>query len=214
MNNKTWLDAITDGQLLRDWFSLILSFALGWVYVVFFATMFALSLGLSIVLVGIPLLLFTLASMRATAKIDRQLMSAVLQIDSPEVNDDLDLRGANLGERLGMMLGSALTWRSLIYLLTKLATGGIGLVAAFAVLPLLAIEVLILGPLTMDMHLLSVRLLHGIAIGLHKFEGMLLPNRKPKRAGLRNHLELQQEEDEPLYFLGDDGEIVKHRRNA
>jgi hypothetical protein len=213
MNNKTWLDAITDGQILRDWFSLILSFGLGWVYFVFFATMFAVSLGLSIVLVGIPLLLFTLASLRVTAKIDRQLMAAVLQTESPEVADDLDLRGANLGERLGMILGSALTWRSLVYLLAKLGTGMVGLITAIFAVPLLAIEVLILGPLTIDMHLLSVRLLHGVAIGMHKFEGMLLPSRKAKRAGLRNHLELQHEEEEPLYYLEDDGEVVKYKHS-
>src|SRR5690606_944418 len=161
MQNKNWLDAITDGQILRDWLSLILSFGLSWLYFAFFAAMFTVSLGLSIVLVGIPLLLFTLASLRVTAKIDRQLMSAVLQTDAPEVADDLDLRGDNLVERLGMILGSRVTWWSLVYLLMKLVTGTIGLVAAFMILPSLALEVLVLAPLTVDMRLVTVRLLHG-----------------------------------------------------
>ena len=60
------------------------------------------------------------------------------------------------------------------------------------------------------MHLVSVRLLHVVALGLHKLEGLLLPNRKPKRAGLRNRLELQ-EEAEPVYYLEDDGEVVKYK---
>lgn len=212
MQNKNWLDAITDGQILRDWFSLILSFGLSWLYFAFFAAMFTVSLGLSIVLVGIPLLLFTLASLRVTAKIDRQLMSAVLQTDAPEVADDLDLRGANLGERLGMILGSRVTWWSLVYLLMKLVTGTIGLVAASTILPFLALEVLVLAPLTVDMRLVTVRLLHGVAIGLHKFEGVLLPTRKAKRSGLRNRLELQEEE-EPLYYLDDDGEVVEYKHS-
>jgi len=65
----------------------------------------------------------------------------------------------------------------------------------------------------MDMRLITVRLLHGVAIGLHKFEGLLLPTRKPKRVARTSRLELQEEEG-PAYYLDDDGEIVKYKRNA
>ena len=167
MSNKTWLDALTDGQVLRDWFSLLVSFALGITYLTFFAAGYALSLGLSVVLIGIPLLLFMLASTRAAAAIDRRLMAAILNADVPDVDEEPAPRGTNLGERMGYYLGSALTWRSLLYLALKFPTGIFALIFAMCILPVLAVEVLILGPLTIDMHLISVRLLHGVTIGLN-----------------------------------------------
>ena len=63
--NRTWLDAMTDGQIIRDWFSLIAHFALGTTYISFFIFAYTMSIGLSFILIGIPLLLFTLASTRA-----------------------------------------------------------------------------------------------------------------------------------------------------
>lgn len=211
MRDKTWLDAITDGQVLRDWFSLIMSFALGMTYLVFFVTGYAVSLGLSVVLVGIPLLLFMLASTRTAAAMDRRLMAAILNANIPDVDEEPAPQGANLGERMGHYLGSVLTWRSLLYLALKFPVGIFALIFALCILPLLAVEVLILGPLTIDMHLLSVRLLHGVTMGLNKFETLLLPARKSKRAP-RSRLELVEEE--PLYYLDDDGEIVKYKHSG
>jgi hypothetical protein len=61
------------------------------------------------------------------------------------------------------------------------------------------------------MHLISVRLLHAVTMGLHKFEGLLLPTRKSKRTP-RSRLELVEEE--PLYYLDDDGELVKYKHSG
>ena len=69
--NRTWLDALTDGQIIRDWFSLIAHFALGVTYFSFFTFAYTMSIGLSFILIGIPLLLFTLASTRAIAAMDQ-----------------------------------------------------------------------------------------------------------------------------------------------
>jgi hypothetical protein len=211
MRDKTWLDAITDGQVLRDWFSLIVSFALSITYLCFFVAGYAVSIGLSFVLIGVPLLLFMLASTRTAAAMDRRMMAAILNADTPDVDEEPAAQGTNLGERMGHYLGSALTWRSLLYLALKFPVGIFALTFALCILPLLAVEVLILGPLTIDMHLLSVRLLHGVAMGLHKFEGLLLPSRKSKRVA-RSRLELVEEE--PLYYLDDDGEIIKYKHSG
>ncbi|MEP6988198.1 MAG: hypothetical protein ABI970_21520, partial [Chloroflexota bacterium] len=128
---------------------------------------------------------------------------------APEFADDVDGRGANLGERLGMYLGSATTWRSLVYLGLKLPVGIAALIAAMCILPFLGFEMLILGPLGIDMRLASVRLLHGVAVGLHKFPGLLLPTGKRKRDLSR--LETA-ETSEPQYYLDDDGEIILRER--
>ncbi len=211
MNNqpKNWLDVLSDGQLFRDWFSLIAHFFLGIAYLIFLSVGFTVALGSSVVLVGIPLLLFMLATTRVLARIDRQVMGALLDTPTAEVANDVDTRGANLGERLGMYLGSGATWRSMIYLLLKLPVGIMAFTAAWLILPLLILEVLILAPLTIDMRLISVRMLHWIAIGTHKFSGVLLPSGKRKRDTSR--LETQEEAD-PRYFIDDDGEIAAYKR--
>jgi hypothetical protein len=108
-----------------------------------------------------------------------------------------------------MYLGSGATWRSLIYLLLKLPLGIMTFGAAWLILPLLFIEVLILAPLTIDMRLISVRMLHWVAIGTHKFSGVLLPSGKRKRDTSR--LETHEEAD-PRYFIDDDGEIAAYKR--
>jgi Putative sensor len=208
--NKTWLDALTDGQIIRDWMSLITHFASGMVYFMLVMMGYSVSIGLSFILIGIPLLLFTLASTRALAAMDQRLFAGLLDLPAPEIADDLDLRGANLGQRLGMYLGSGTTWRSLIYLLLKFPIGLGALMASMFILPFLAFEVLILGPLTIDMRLASVRLLHALAVGAHKIPGLLLPTGKRKRD--TSHLETPHDEElEPQYYLDDDGEIVLRR---
>ncbi|MBA3873130.1 MAG: sensor domain-containing protein [Anaerolineae bacterium] len=207
--NRSWLDAMTDGQIIRDWFSLIAHFALGMTYISFFIFAYTMSIGLSFILIGIPLLLFTLASTRAIAAMDQRLFAGILDRPAPEFADDVDGRGANLGERLGMYLGSGTTWRSLVYLGLKFPVGIAALIAAMFILPFLGLEMLILGPLGIDMRLASVRLLHGVAVGLHKFPGLLLPTGKRKRdlSRLEN-----VETAEPQYYLDDDGEIILRER--
>jgi len=211
MAQKSWLDALTDGQLLRDWLSLFGSFFFSLFYTVLLITGFAVGGGLSLILVGLPLLLFVLASTRSLAAMDRKLMAAVLGIeDEPDTYDDVDTRGANLGERLGMYLGSGVTWRSLIYLVAKLPISLLAFTIALVMLVPMAIEVLILAPLTGDMRMASVRFLHFSAINLHKLNTLILPSPKGKRRPSR----LELVEDEPRYSIGDDGEINLAKRRV
>jgi hypothetical protein len=209
-DSKNWLDVLSDGQMFRDWFSLIAHFFLGIAYLTFLSAGFAFALGTSVILIGIPLLLFMLATTRVLARIDRQIMGALLDTRTPEVKDDVDTRGANLGERLGMYLGSGTTWRSMFYLFLKFPIGLLTISAAFLILPLLALEVLILAPLTIDMRLISVRMLHWVAIGTHKFSGVLLPTGDGKRK--RDTSRLESTDAEPGYFIDDDGEIAAYKR--
>ncbi len=207
--NRNWMDALTDGQIIRDWFSLFAHFALGSIYITFFITMFMVSIGLSFVLVGIPLLLFVLTSVRAVAAMDQRLFAAILDRRAPEIADDVDPRGANFGERLGMYMGSFTTWRSMAYLALKFPIGLAAIIAAFSILPFLAFEMLLLAPLGIDLRLATPRLLHAVAVGMHKFPGILLPNGKRKRDLSR--LETV-ESYEPEYYLDDDGEIILRKR--
>ena len=211
-SNRSWLDAVTDGQLIRDWFSLIAHFALGTTYISFFIFAYAMSIGLSFILIGLPLLLFTLASTRSVAAMDQRLFAAILDRPVPEIANDVDARGANFGERMGMYLGSLTTWRSLVYLALKFPVGLAAFAASMFILPFLGFEMLILGPLGIDMRLASVRLLHAVAVGMHKFPGLLLPTTKRKRDVSRLELVEAAEAYEPQYYLDDDGEIILRKR--
>jgi hypothetical protein len=210
MHNKSWLDALTEGQIIRDWFSLIVHLPLGIAYLIFLVAGYGTSIGLSFILVGIPLLLFMLASTRAVAALDRRLVGAILDTPTREFTDEIDPRGANLGERLGTYIGSGRTWLSLLYLLLKLPLGVMSFTAAWLILPLLAIEVLILGPLTIDMRLISVRMLHWLALGFHRIPGVLLPTGAKRKRDI-SRLETVEVE-EPRYYLDDDGEIMVRKR--
>jgi hypothetical protein len=104
------------------------------------------------------------------------------------------------------------TWRSLVYLALKFPVGIAALMAAIFILPFLGFEMLILGPLGIDMRLATVRLLHGVAVGMHKFPGILLPSgNNEKRKRDLSRLETV-ESYEPEYYLDDDGEIVLRKR--
>lgn len=213
-NTPSWLDTLTDGRILRDALSLLAQFVFGIFYFTLLVGGFATAIGLSFILIGIPLLLFMMASVRTLAAMDRAVMAKILDIDVPPVEDDLDMRGANLGERLGMLLGSGVTWRSLVYLLLKFPIGITAITILPLLLPLLALEVLILAPLTIDLRLITVRLLRWSARGLFAINNAVLPNAKSKRTQVERVSRLIDEEveEQPRYVLGDDGEISVAKR--
>lgn len=206
---KVWLDILTDGNLFRDWFSLIAHFFLGLAYWIVFITGFAFALATSVILIGIPMILFMLAITRVMAALDRQMMGALLRVETPVVADDVDTKGANLGERLGMYLGSMTTWRSVLYLMLKLPLGVFSISAAFALLPVLGLEMLVLGPLIAPARPISVTVMHWLAVGLHKIPGYLLPTRKRKRDTSRLETVDSAARD---YYLDDDGEVIQRKR--
>jgi hypothetical protein len=211
MKDYNWLDALSDGKIMRHWLALFASFWFGLAYWILVIGGFALALSLSVVLVGIPLLLFMLAATRTLALLDRRLMAEILDVSAPGDFDDVDMRGANLGERLGMYLGSWATWRSLLYLAVKFPLGILSLSLSFIFLLPLAVEVLVLAPLTIDLHLLSVRLMRFTAVGLFRLNNLFLPSGKAKRPS-RLELVEEDEEPEPRYYIDSEGEIAAYKR--
>ncbi len=210
MEPRTWLDYLTDGQIVRDWASLNIHLFLGLAYWMLLFSLLGIAVGLTFVLIGIPLLLLTFASIPTLAKADQQMMSALLDDDSPEV-ELIDTRGENLGERLGRYLGTRSTWASALYLFLKVPVGVLGITFAWMILPFLAFEVLILAPLTISQRPITVRMLHWTARGLHRLPGLLLPRVKQKPgAKWRDTSRLREDvQEEPVYYLDDDGEIVE-----
>jgi len=207
-----WLDALSDGSIFRHALALFGQMFLGILYFMLIFAGYATAISLSFILIGIPLLLFTLASTRHLADIDRRMMAAVLNIETPRTPDDVDMVGANLGQRLGMLVGSGLTWRSLIYLLLKLPIGIATFSALMLILPLMALEVLILAPLTIDLHLITVRMVRWLAMGSYHATNWLLPvlpsettvKRKRERAENRQENVLEDDDAEGIELLEDD----------
>lgn len=212
MKDHAWLDTLSDGKLFRNWLALFANFWFALAYIIFLIGGFALALSLSVVLVGIPLLLFMLATTRHLAALDRRLMAEILGVTPPPDFDDVDTRGANLGERMGMYLGSWATWRSALYLLVKFPLSIASLIGAFVILIPLAIEVLILAPLTIDLHMFTPRLMRFTAFWLYRINNLFLPSGKSKRP---SRLELVEEEieEEPRYYIDSEGEIAAYKRH-
>lgn len=219
-DNRTWLDALTDDQLLRDWADLNahLFFSIFHWFIVI--SLFSIGVALTPVLIGIPILLMALTSVRALAAADYAAHAAILDRPASRLHDDVDSHGANFGERFGLYLGSGVTWRSLVYLFIKMFVGAFTVSLAWMLLPLIALELLILGPLTIDLRLISVRLTHWLAVGAHEIPSMLLarvPERGARDVKTKNDLRVSRletidaDDDLPPYRLTDDGEIVYKR---
>ena len=212
MKDHAWLDTLSDGKMFRSWLALFANFWFALAYLIFLIGGFALALSLSVVLIGIPLLLFMLATTRTLASLDRRLMAEILGVTPPADFDDVDTRGANLGERMGMYLGSMATWRSALYLLVKFPLGIASIMSAFIILFPLAIEVLILAPLTIDLHMFTPRLLRFAAFWLYRLNNFFLPSGKAKRPSRLERLE-EEIEEEPRYYIDSEGEIAAYKRH-
>jgi hypothetical protein len=213
MKDHSWLDVLTDGKMFRNWLALFANFWFSLAYFIFVVGGFALALSLSVVIIGIPLLLFMLATTRTIAALDRRLMAEILGVTPPTDFDDVDTRGANLGQRLGMYLGSMATWRSAAYLLVKFPLGIASLFASLLILVPLAVEVLLLAPLTIDLHMLTPRLMRFTAVLMYRVNNLFLPSGKAKRSRLElAEDEREEPEDEDRYYIDSEGEIASYKR--
>ncbi len=106
---------------------LLLAFPLGLAYFVFVVTGVSLGLGLAIVLIGVPILAFTVAVGLALAGFERWLTAAMLGVD---IEPRVDLPGDRRRDRLLALLTHPKTWTSLLYLPAKFVVGLAGFVLA------------------------------------------------------------------------------------
>ncbi|MDX2141101.1 MAG: sensor domain-containing protein [Chloroflexota bacterium] len=222
-DERNWLDVLSDGRLVRDWLSLNTHIVFASAIWGLLILLFSLGLGLALILIGLPILLLTFASVRTLAALDHQMTAGLLNRPAADLHDDVDPRGANFGERFGLYLGSGVTWRSLIYLALKIPLGTFTITAAWMLLPFIALEVLIMGPLGIDLHMITPRLTQWLALIAHELPSAVLAKVPQPRPAARSEkskndlrisrLETIEDEDDvlPRYVLTDDGEIVRRR---
>lgn len=132
------------GQTYRNLLYVLLSFPLGLFYFVFLVVGLSLGVGLAILLVGIFILLAVLLCWWAFAAFERQMTISLLREKIPPMVRP-ETRGRPLLDQFVALLGNAVTWKSLVYLLVKFPLGivcfsvsvtMIALTAAFLTAPL------------------------------------------------------------------------------
>lgn len=101
---------------------LLLSLVTGIFYFTWAITGLSLSLGLLVLVVGLPLLALFLGSFRALALGEGRLVEALLDVRMPR-RPTLLPEGRNWRERLGNLFKDGYTWRSLAYLVAQLPLG-------------------------------------------------------------------------------------------
>lgn len=114
-------------QTYRNLLYLVLAFPLGLAYLLVLATGFSLGAGLAITVVGVPILLATLAAARLLANVEAELANRLLGVDAASASLDTSGGVLAVAERLAT---EPRTWLGVAYLAGKFAFG----VAAFAAL--------------------------------------------------------------------------------
>src|SRR4029077_3416207 len=117
---RRFVGIVTRGQ---TWLTLgynVLAFPTGLAYFVVLVVGISLGVGLAIVIIGLGILLATLAAWRAMAALERGLARSLLGVPIPQPPDRRDLR---LVERVQRYLRDPVTWKSLVFVALKFPLG-------------------------------------------------------------------------------------------
>lgn len=109
-----------------------LAFPLGLLYFLFVAIGFSVGIGLSLVLVGIPILLVTFAGALGLALFERWLTALLLDVD---IDAGIEFEDEGAKDRAYALLTDPATWKAIVYLPVKLAFGVVSLVLLTTLLP-------------------------------------------------------------------------------
>ncbi|MDX1995387.1 MAG: sensor domain-containing protein [bacterium] len=218
---------MTSGQIFRSYTYLFLNVFLSSMYFTFLLTGFLLAIPLMFVLVGFPLLGFMFAASRGLAVFDRQIGAALMDEPTPRFEDDLDLRGMNLGERLAAYTSSSMTWLSITYLFVQFVASLFTVTIGSMLLPFLILEGL-LAMIGIHTGMISGRIGYMTAQASRAITNGILPATSEERARVtvpaekakndsRRPISRLADDDEAegvAYYLTDDGEVVPYREKA
>jgi signal transduction histidine kinase len=144
---------VASPQTWRNLAYLLLAFPTGLAYFVVLVVGVSTGVALAIVVVGLGILIVTLAAWRAMASVERRLARRLLRV---EILDPADRRGLPRLERVTRWLRDPVTWKSLIFVALKFplgvvtfalvtAIGFFSLVLLFAPLIVIATPVTVFG---------------------------------------------------------------------
>lgn len=140
------LGVVRRPQTYRNLLYVALAFPLGLAYFVSLTTGFALGLGLSITLVGIPLLLACLVATRSLTAFERWLANTLLDVEIPRQPVIPTASEEGYWPRFKATLTAPSTWTGLVYLYARFATGLVSFVLVVVSFSLTA--ALVTAPLT------------------------------------------------------------------
>ena len=155
-----------DPRAYASLFYMLLSLATGIFYFTWVVAGFSLSLGLSITIIGVPLLILFFGSVRVLSLVEGRIVEVMLGERMPR-RPLYTVRGRSLWQRIGDMFTDPRTWSTLLYFVLMLPLG----VAYFSVtIGLLSIALsLIMSPLA---------LLPGVHLNVWLF-GLDIPDEAP-----------------------------------
>lgn len=122
-----FLGVLVDPRTYKNLVYLSLAFPLGMAYFITLVLFFSLGVGLTIVLVGIPMLATTVLLVHELTAFERWQARHLLGADVPVVDEE---PAAGVGEQFKRIFLSVPTWRGFVFLMSKFPIG----VALFAVL--------------------------------------------------------------------------------
>jgi multisubunit Na+/H+ antiporter MnhC subunit len=99
---------------------LLLAFPLGLTHFVFLVTGFSVAFGLTIILIGVPMVVLVLSITTHLAAVERTLADSLLDVDIP-AGDPEDTDG--IVDWLKTMVTDLGTWKGVVYLFSKFVTG-------------------------------------------------------------------------------------------
>ena len=120
-NSTGFFGVIADPQSYLNIVYLLLAFPLGTFYFVFLVTGLSLGLGLSITVIGFPLLALVLVGSRVLCRFERGLVGALLNEPFPPASRLPETTG--LWSRLKALLLDKSTWTGTLYLLLQFPFG-------------------------------------------------------------------------------------------
>ncbi|TYT25266.1 hypothetical protein FZO89_02715 [Luteimonas viscosa] len=111
-----------DPRAYASLFYMLLSLATGIFYFTWVVTGFSLSLGLSITIIGIPLLILFFGSVRVLSLVEGRIVEVMLGERMPR-RPLYTVRGRSIWQRIGDMFTDARTWSTMLYMLLMLPLG-------------------------------------------------------------------------------------------
>ena len=181
-------------------FYMILSLATGIFYFVWTVTGLSLSLGLCILIIGLPFAALFISTVRALALVEGRLIEAMLGERMPRRPLYAD-RGKTFGARVKGMFVDPRTWSTLLYMLLKLPLGIIYFVFAVAGLSMSAgFAVLIIG---VPFFLMFVAIGRVVSLAEGRLIEAMTGVRMPRRPVYQGHAS---------GFLARIGEMLRDRR--
>lgn len=117
-----FLEVTYDPRAWGSMLYLLLSMATGMIYFTWAITGFYLSVGLAVLIIGIPFFGFFLLSVRGIALVEGRIVEALLGVRMPR-RPIFDNRNLGLWERFKVLIRERTTWTSLVYMLLMMPLG-------------------------------------------------------------------------------------------